>query len=137
MTSDAVRHGSVAEEQPAIPIGIPTLVKMAFDGFDLAPVWNKLVERVNNVPNDAAALLDLSTIAHIQGRPDDHKLLKIEAFELQRIFRQRAAESEAEAIRVLAFMSPGDFMANMPIEFLLENSNVTLAKNGTVACAAA
>ena len=59
MTPDALKDGSVAAEHPAIPIGIPTLVKMAFDGFDLAPVWNKLVERVNNVPNDAAALLEV------------------------------------------------------------------------------
>jgi hypothetical protein len=49
---------------------------MAFDGLDLAPVWNKLVHRVNAQPGDAAALLDLSTIAQLQGRPQDRVALQ-------------------------------------------------------------
>ena len=31
------------EHYPATPIGLPALCKMAFDGLDLAPVWNRLV----------------------------------------------------------------------------------------------
>ena len=69
------RHVAVAlrknSDQPAMPIGMPTLVKMAFDGTDLAPVWNTLVARVNENPDDAGALIDLSTIALVQGRPND------------------------------------------------------------------
>jgi hypothetical protein len=53
------------EPYPVTPIGLPTLCQMAFDGLDLAPVWNKLVHRVNAMPGDAAALLDLSTIAQL------------------------------------------------------------------------
>ncbi len=34
-------------DRPVVPIGMPTLVKMAFDGADLAPLWNTLVARVN------------------------------------------------------------------------------------------
>ena len=77
-------------DQPTVPIGIPTLVKMAFDGVDLAPVWNSLVTRVNENPNDSAALIDLSTIALLQGRPNDRVALQNMAFELQRIYRQPA-----------------------------------------------
>jgi hypothetical protein len=112
--------------QPAIPIGIPTLVKMAFDGMELAPVWNALVTRVNDNANDAAALIDLSTIALLQGRPNDRVALQHMAFELKRIYRQPSKSGSAAALKVLAFMAPGDFMDSMPIEFLLEHSNVTL-----------
>src|SRR4051794_38530925 len=101
MTSDAVGQSSAAGAHPPIPIGIPTLVKMAFDGLDLAPLWNTLVDRVNNAPRDAAAIIDLSTIAHIQGRPDDRTALKSMAFELQRVYRQPAAAGTAETIRLL------------------------------------
>ena len=111
---------------PPVPIGIPTLVKMAFDGADLAPVWNTLVERVNENPNDAAALVDLSTIALVQGRPDDRVALQNMAFALQRVYRQPAQASAMAPLRVLALMSPGDFMDSMPVEFLLEHSNVIL-----------
>ena len=39
---------AVAVDEPAaaISIGLPALCQMAFDGHDLAPVWNKLVHRV-------------------------------------------------------------------------------------------
>ena len=60
-----------ANPPPPVPIGLPALCKMAFDGLDLAPVWNDLVLRVQAQPDDAAALLDLSTIAQLQGRPQD------------------------------------------------------------------
>jgi len=123
MTIVAIESGSPA---PAEPIGLPTLLKTAFDGVDLAPVWNMLVGRVSENPGDAAALMDLSMIAHIQGRPSDRSTLQGWALELQRLYRQPPRADASEPLRLLAFMAPGDFMANMPIGFLLEGSNVTL-----------
>lgn len=114
------------EDCPPIPIGLPVLAKMAFEGRELAPVWNQLVHRVTDAPNDAAALLDLSTIAHLQGRREDRLALQSEALKLQQVYRQLPAVSSTKPIRLLAFMAPGDFMANMPIEFLLEGTGVRL-----------
>ena len=114
-----------AGEHPT-PIGLPALCKMAFDGLDLAPVWNELVQRVQAKPDDAAALLDLSTIAQLQGRPQDRLELQRAALNLQRIYRQPAAVSGARALKLLAFMAPGDFMANTPLEFMLEDSGISL-----------
>jgi len=99
---------------------------MAFDGADLTSVWNTLVDRINNDPCDAAALIDLSTIAHIQGRPGDRIVLQNTALELQRVYRQLPEISAPDSIRLLAFMVPGNFLANTPLEFLLCGSNVTL-----------
>jgi hypothetical protein len=131
MIIETMNSGSAAGEAPAIPIGLPTLIQMAFEGRDLAPVWNALVRRVNDDPRDAAALMDLSTIAHIQGRPSDRSLLQTWALELRRLYRQPSSGPAAEAcaarpLRLLAFMAPGDFMANMPIGFLLQGTNVIL-----------
>jgi hypothetical protein len=112
--------------EPPTPIGNSKLATMALGGFDLAPVWNSLVERVNADPRDAAAFLDLATIAYIQGRPEDRALLRARAFELTRIFRQPAAATATSVTRVIAFMSAGNYLANMPIEFLLDGSDVTL-----------
>src|SRR6185295_1270501 len=96
------------------PIGLPTLAKMAFDGVDLTPMWNTLVERTLETDGDAAALLDLSTIAHLQGRPQDRLALQAEAFRFSRVYRQRPTAETADPLRLLAFMAPGDFMANIP-----------------------
>jgi hypothetical protein len=109
-----------------MPIGMPTLVKMAFDGADLAPVWNRLVARVNENPDDAGALIDLSTIALVQGRPYDRVSLQEMALKVQRVYRQQPVGDASGALRVLAFLSPGVLMDNMPVEFLLEHSNVSL-----------
>jgi len=118
---------AVASEQyPATPIGLPALCQMAFDGLDLAPVWNKLVMRVKAQPGDAAALLDLSTIAQLQGRPQDRVALQAAALQLQRVYRRPAAVDTARPLRLLAFMAPGDFMANTPLEFMLEGSSIEL-----------
>jgi hypothetical protein len=99
---------------------------MAFDGADMTPVLDTLVERVNNDPHDAAALLDLSTIAHIVGRPGDRIVLQNRALELQRVYRQPPETFAPDGIRLLAFMVPGNFMANTPLEFMLGDSSVTL-----------
>ncbi len=40
----------VASQPPATPIGLPALCKMAFDGLDLAPVWNDLVHHATARP---------------------------------------------------------------------------------------
>src|SRR5215469_14072259 len=123
MNIDMVKLGATA---PAVPIGQPRLIKMAFDGIDLAPLWNVLALRAKEDPQDAAALLDLSMIAQIQDRPNDRAALQTWALEVQRLYRQPAAAAAGEPLRLLAFMTPGDFMTNMPIGFLLEGSSVTL-----------
>ncbi len=115
-----------ASSPPPIPIGLPALCKMAFDGLDLAPVWNDLVHRVQAQPDDAAALLDLSTIAQLQGRPQDRLELQSAALNLQRIYRRPAAVDTEPPLKLLAFMAPGDFMANTPLEFMLEGSSIVL-----------
>jgi len=108
------------------PLGLPALAKMAFDGNDLAPLWNVLVQQVLEADGDAAALMDLSTIAHLQGRPQDRIALQAEALRFSRVYRQPAGDDSRPPVRVLALMAPGDFMANIPLEFMLENACASL-----------
>lgn len=114
-----------ADTGPAL-IGLPVLAKLTFDGCDLAPMWNELVLRVNDDPNDAAALMDLSTIAQLQGRPDDRLALQAMALKLKRLFHQPPAVASVKPLRLLALMAPGDFMANIPIEFMLDGAAIAL-----------
>lgn len=115
-----------ADTAAPAPIGLPTLAKLAFDGCDLAPIWNELVMRAQSDPSDAAALLDLSTIAHLQGRPDDRLALQAMALKHTHLFHQPPTLAAARPLRLLALMAPGDFMANIPIEFMLEGSAIAL-----------
>jgi hypothetical protein len=114
-----------AANAPPVVIGNAALATMAMQGHDLAPTWNSLVRRVTANSHDAAAYLDLATIAHIQGRPADRAQLRALAFNVTRVFRLPAANA-TRSINVLAFMSGGDYLANMPIEFLLGGSSINL-----------
>ncbi|HEX2654148.1 MAG TPA: hypothetical protein VHN11_10920 [Xanthobacteraceae bacterium] len=112
--------------EPAFPLGLARLTKIAFDGGNLSSLWDSLLSRAIDAPHDAAALLDLSIIAHLTGRLDERQMLQGHALDVQRIYRKPPAITEANSLRLLAFMAPGDFMANIPVEFLLENSAVSL-----------
>ena len=48
------------------------------------------------------------------------------ALNLQRIYRRPAAVDAEPPLKLLAFMAPGDFMANTPLEFMLEGSSIVL-----------
>jgi len=110
-------------DTPPEPIGLARLSKLAFDGCDLAPLADELSARALAVPPDPAALMDLSTIAQLTGRRADRMMLQMGALSIERIYRQPSVDG---GLRLLAFMAPGDFLANTPLEFMLQDTNVTL-----------
>jgi hypothetical protein len=114
------------EPAPAVPMGLARLAKLAFDGTDLNPLWQDLLARAIAAPDNAATLMDLSILANLMGRRHERLVLQAHALEVQRLYRQPAKSDGPAGLRVLALMTPGDFMANVPLEFLLENSTVTL-----------
>ena len=105
-------------------IGLAPLMKLAFNGEDLKPIGEKLIERSKQHPDDANALMDLATILLLIGQRDIALATQIEALQHQQIFHIPSVGEPK--LRVLALMSPGDLMANTPIEFLLEDSNIAL-----------
>jgi hypothetical protein len=126
MTANALARRFCGEGEPAIPIGLAPLARWAFDGTDLAPIGSRLVERAMNDAQDAAALMDLSTILQLIGDRDAGLAWQAQALAVQRRYRRPPALVSADGIRILAFLAPGDFMANTPLEFLLEETDVTL-----------
>src|SRR5262249_17365319 len=90
-----------ATDTPLVPIGLARLSKLAFDGHDLAPLAEELSARAIAVPPDAAALMDLSTIAQLTDRRDDRLMLQMGALSMQRVYRQPSAGPDA--LRLLAF----------------------------------
>lgn len=126
MTADALARRLSGDHEPAIPIGLASLAGWAFAGTDLAPIGSRLVERVMADANDAAALMDLSTIMQLVGDRDGGMAWQAHALRVQRLYRRPPARVSPDGIRLLALLAPGDFKANTPLEFLLEDSDVTL-----------
>ncbi|MBI3903681.1 MAG: RimK family alpha-L-glutamate ligase [Nitrosomonadales bacterium] len=114
-----------SKQQPLI--GLAKLMRMAFSGVDLAPLGNELIARAGADPQtaDAHALMDLSTVLQLRGEHELSMVMQAQALELQQLYAPPTADGEP-AIRVLAIMGRGDLMANTPLEFLLEHSDVAL-----------
>jgi hypothetical protein len=126
MTTDALARRFSGDHEPAVPIGLASLARWAFAGTDLAPIGSRLIERVMADAQDAAALMDLSTIMQLAGDRDGGLAWQDHALRVQRLYRRPPARVAQDGIRLLALLAPGDFMANTPLEFLLEDSDVTL-----------
>ncbi len=127
MTLDIVSGGPAGgSAAPATIIGLATLAGMAFAGANLGPLWRELAGRVEADPADAAALMDLAIIKQLTGDRDSGLSLQAEALRLKRVYHRPAPAAAVKGLRLLAFMVPGDFMANTPLDFLLAESGVTL-----------
>jgi glutathione synthase/RimK-type ligase-like ATP-grasp enzyme len=110
-------------------IGLAALMRMAYSGIDLAPLGAQLIARAERNPNDANALMDLSTVLQLRGNRETALGVQAQALEIQQLYRPPTAGSQAHdqaRLRLLAIMGPGDLMSNSPLEFLLEGADVAL-----------
>ncbi|TRW93007.1 ATP-grasp domain-containing protein [Candidatus Methylobacter oryzae] len=105
-------------------IGLAKLMRMAYSGCDLAPLGTELIARAET-DTSGHALMDLSTLLQLRGNRDLALAMQAQAIESRQIYSPPTATDQVN-IRLLAIMGPGDLMANTPLEFLLENSDVAL-----------
>ena len=112
-------------DPPAEIVGLATISRMVFDGGgELQPLWDQLVGGVDGGPGDAARLMDLSTILLATGSRDQGLEVQGQALALRRLYSP--STGRGGALKVLALVAPGDFMANTPLEFLLDGSDAQL-----------
>jgi len=112
-----------AVEIPQI-LGLSHLAQLIFDQVDTAPLWNELVARATAEPADPAALFDLSILLLLNGQADQGLAIQAQALELSPLFRR--THGDGSGLRVLGIFTPGGMMANTPLDFLLEGSDIRL-----------
>ncbi len=110
---------------PQLLLGLSNIMRLAFNGDDLSQVTRELVARVEAGKGVAAAMLDLSIVHQLNGQHQTGLELQWQALQQQQHYRLRSNPLHP-AVRVLAIMGPGEVMANTPIEFLLEDSDIAL-----------
>ena len=107
----------------APPIGAAALMRCAFYHADLRPVGEALLARAQTHPDDADAWLDAIFVLQLLGRREDGLEVQRHALALRSLYAL-PAPARAPALNLLVLMGPGDFMANTPIEFLLQTSDI-------------
>lgn len=105
------------------PIGLATLMRKAFARESLEPTAHALLERVRENAGDANALLDLSLISQLGGDSALGLDFQRMALSIQQHFRLQSS-SDPQALKVLVLRSRGVLMDDMPIECLVEHSDV-------------
>ncbi len=105
-------------------MGLARLARLVYNGADTRPLTEGLLARLNADSADASAWMDLSILAYLHHQPDVAHKAQAEALSLQRGYTLQPVHPSR--LTVLALMAPGELMANTPLEFLLEKSDITL-----------
>ncbi|MDE3208433.1 MAG: RimK family alpha-L-glutamate ligase, partial [Pseudomonadota bacterium] len=104
--------------------GLAHWMRLALSGQDLAPCAQELIARAQAHPDDANALMDLSIILQLNHSRELALELQNEALSIKPLYH--VWSDRPHRIRLLALCTPGDLMANTPLECLLENSDISL-----------
>ena len=114
-------------------LGFAALARKVFEGTDLKPLTARLLERAQANLDEANALMDLSVIFQFGGGQDELALaLQEQALAVQRTYHLPAARQPAR-IRLLALMTPGLLVDNLPLDPLQADSDVELIQHYVVA----
>ena len=113
-------------EDIAASMGYAEIVHRAYAGENLSALTADLVARITGPVVDAGALLDLSTVLHLQGGDlaAEGAVMQAHALQIARSFK--ISHGTGQGPRILAFVTAGDFMANTPLDFLLRGSDAVL-----------
>ncbi|MDR3467736.1 MAG: hypothetical protein P4M07_17545 [Xanthobacteraceae bacterium] len=98
---------------------------MAFEGIDLNPLRQSLLQQVAAGTAEAGVGLDLSLIAQLLGDKQTGLQIQAEVLAFHRLYRSPCSVAPP-GLRVLALAAAIDMGGNTPIEFLLEESDVEL-----------
>src|SRR5258706_305554 len=102
-------------------LGLAKLATMQFRGEDIMPTYRGLAERLQQDQENVAPLMDVAILDQFLGWPQRGLTIQTAALGAQRIFRL-ANSACAPTLRLLGFAMAGPISANIPIEFLIEDS---------------
>jgi glutathione synthase/RimK-type ligase-like ATP-grasp enzyme len=124
--SNALPHDTIHAPAGSTPLlGLAALMRLHLAGADMAALGRQLVARAEADTSDACALMDASIVLQFLGQRDLALAMQRLALQSRRHYCLPAARQPAK-LRLLALLGPGDLMANVPIECLLEDSDVDL-----------
>lgn len=106
-------------------VGLAPFLRMSIAGTDLKPVAQAMLAKAQTRPLDANHWMNLSVVLQCL---EQHALglsVQAQALALQGNFHLKASVQPAR-LRLLMLMVPGNLAANMPLECLLENSDIDL-----------
>lgn len=106
-------------------VGLAPFLRTSIAGGDLRAASQRCLDAVAEHPGDCASWMNLATALLSLDQREVGLQIQAEALAIERVYRLPAARQPA-ALRLLMFMAPGDLSANMPLDCLLEGSDIEL-----------
>lgn len=106
-------------------IGVTPLTRLSFDGADLRAIWKEMVETIQRDQADAALAMDMSIVAQLLQDPETGSQLQALALSSEQMFRS-SVSSKTPTLRLLVLAGATDIGGNIPVEFLIDGSDVDL-----------
>src|SRR5688572_14532010 len=98
---------------------------MSIAGEEWSDIAQTLITRAQQTPDDAVLWMNLSTVMLCLQRTELGLSIQNQALAMQQVYTLRAAQQPAK-LRLLILMVPGTLSANVPLDCLLENSDIEL-----------
>lgn len=106
-------------------LGLAPFLRMSIAGDECTAIAQDLVTRAQQNPDDAVLWMNLSTVMLCLQRTELGLTIQHQALAMQQVYTLNSALKPAK-VRVLMLMVPGILSANVPLDCLLENSDVEL-----------
>jgi hypothetical protein len=107
-----------------IILGLHRILPMAYRQESFEALWSERLARLEADPQDAGALMDLSIILQSLSQTQEARVLMDQAIAIRKDYA--VIHGDGTGPRLLALVTAGDFMANTPVDFLLNGSNAVL-----------
>ena len=121
----------ITPDVPVVQVENPArLVRLAFEGADMAPLIAAEHSRMERGAPIPAALFNLSILYQLVGRRDDALACQAAALRGQRLYAcpPSGPAGNAGLLRLLVLAGPGDLMANTPVDLMLEGCAVQVTR---------
>lgn len=113
------------ESAPATAfVGLAPFLRMSIAGIDFSLQAADLLDQAQLHPADAELWMNLATVLLCLNERELGLEIQQRALSLQRVYR--IAAQQPTRLRLLMLMVPGELSANVPLDCLLENSDIEL-----------
>ena len=120
-----MQHADPQDLKPHVvtSLGHEAILRQIYAQADLGPLAADLINRAGAEVAEPGAAMDLSTLLLAQGGlwAAEGRVMQRAAVQVQQSYQ--IVHGDGSGPRILALVTPGDFMANTPIDFLLAGSD--------------
>ena len=107
---------SLAEQTPTLVFALPALMHMT------PPALQALIAEVHQDVNPGRIFMQMAFVFMLSNQHEAAMEMQVRALQTQRHYRMKT--DQAQALRLLVIMGPGNMQDNTPIEFVLDGGNI-------------